>query len=87
MCIRDRYSGVGAMEAKQLQVTFQKVQSIIELWKSIQTDSKLESLLSALTKAFEIIEDTKNADGKKANRKVLIFTESRRTQDLSLIHI
>lgn len=75
------YSGVGAMEAKQLQVTFQKVQSIIELWKSIQTDSKLESLLSALTKAFEIIEDTKNADGKKANRKVLIFTESRRTQD------
>jgi ERCC4-related helicase len=75
------YSGIWAMQAKALQDTYEQVKSIIALGKSMQSDSKRESLLAALSKAFEIIEETKNDDGKKANRKVLIFTESRRTQE------
>lgn len=54
----------------------QKIDECIELAKNIQIDTKSKKLLEALNYSFKIIKE----EGTR-NKKVLIFTESRRTQD------
>lgn len=59
-----------------LDIFIKKIDECIELAKSIEIDTKAQKLLEALNYSFDIIEKDKNR-----NKKILIFTESRRTQD------
>lgn len=60
---------------KQLIEEIAELNSFIEMARGIGTDTKSTTLLDALTTGFEEMWT------KGANRKALIFTESRRTQD------
>ena len=62
------------IDTKQIQKEIAAIQSFINLAEQIKHDSKAKALLIALQKAFEQIELI------GANRKALIFTESKRTQ-------
>lgn len=62
------------VDTKQIQKEIAAIQSFINLAEQIKHDSKAKALLIALQKAFEQIELI------GANRKALIFTESKRTQ-------
>jgi ERCC4-related helicase len=62
-------------DINQLNEEIAELDSLIELAKSIDTDTKSTTLLDALSTGFEEMRL------KGANRKALIFTESRRTQD------
>ncbi|WP_245842437.1 helicase-related protein [Parageobacillus galactosidasius] len=71
-----------AATAEQINVNKEKLEAEIEeleryiLWaRSIQIDSKSRALLKALELGFEKMQEM------QANRKALIFTESRRTQE------
>ena len=59
-----------------LDIFIKEIDECIELAKSIEIDTKAQKLLEALNYSFDIIEKDKNR-----NKKILIFTESRRTQD------
>ncbi len=63
------------IDIKQLNEEITQLNSFIELARSIDTDTKSTTLLDALNTGFEEMR------AKGANRKALIFTESRRTQD------
>jgi len=58
-----------------IEKEIQELETFIELAKSIEIDTKVKSLMSALTKGFE----AQNKLGIK-DHKAIIFTESRRTQ-------
>ncbi|MDK2800953.1 MAG: hypothetical protein PWQ70_2572 [Clostridiales bacterium] len=62
------------IDTKQIQKEIAAIQSFINLAEQIKHDSKAKALLIALQKAFGQIELI------GANRKALIFTESKRTQ-------
>ena len=62
-------------DIKQLNEEIAELNSFIAIARSIDTDTKSTTLLDALTTGFEEMRL------KGANRKALIFTESRRTQD------
>ena len=64
-----------SLDIAQLNYEIDKLNEFIKLAKLIKTDSKSISLLEALTIGFE---ETARLGG---NKKGLIFTESRRTQD------
>lgn len=68
------YSWIKSLEAKQLQDEIWIVKNIIQKWNAISKDSKVESLKKAIETAYEELEKL------WANRKILIFTESRMTQ-------
>ncbi len=63
------------IDIKQLNEEIAKLNSFVELAQNIETDTKSTTLLDALNTGFEEMRI------KGANRKALIFTESRRTQD------
>ncbi|KAB7889540.1 hypothetical protein GBG19_05655 [Poseidonibacter ostreae] len=58
-----------------IQDEIEQLKSFIDIAKSIEVDTKVKALLSALEKGFE----EQNKLG--ANKKAIIFTESRRTQE------
>lgn len=58
-----------------IQDEIEQLKSFIDIAKSIEVDTKVKALLSALEKGFE--EQYKLG----ANKKAIIFTESRRTQE------
>lgn len=58
-----------------LKANLKQIQAIISLWENIQEDNKIQSLLDAIQTSYEQL------DQLGAKKKVLIFTESRRTQD------
>ena len=60
-------------DINQLNEEIAELNSFIEMARSIDTDTKSTTLLDALTTGFEEMRL------KGANRKALIFTESRRT--------
>lgn len=62
-------------ERKAISIELEKLRVYSKLAKSIKTNAKGENLLTALEKGFD---ETEKRGGK---RKVVIFTESRRTQD------
>ncbi|MDV7341577.1 SNF2-related protein [Terasakiella sp. A23] len=64
--------------SKSLQREIDELTRFIQLAKSLKTDTKARSLLTALDKGFSSLKET------NAPRKALIFTESRRTQDFLL---
>lgn len=59
----------------KLEADLQYIYKVIELWETITEDNKAQALLGAIHTAYEQI------DQLWAKRKVLVFTESRRTQD------
>ncbi len=68
-------------EQEELKIKLEKInkeiedlQSFIDLAKSVKTDSKTKHLIEAINGGFAVMD-------KGANRKALIFTESRRTQN------
>lgn len=68
------YQGLNSFEAQQLATAIKQIAEFIALAKSITRDSKAEALLQAITLAYQELEKL------GARRKILIFTESRRTQ-------
>ena len=68
------YEWIKSFEAQQLATAIKQVDHFIGLAKAIKRDTKAETLLKAIKVAYEEL-------GKLwARRKILIFTESRRTQ-------
>lgn len=68
------YEGLNSFEAAQLSKAIKQVESFIAMAKSIVVDSKAEALLQAIALAYKELEKL------WARKKILIFTESRRTQ-------
>ncbi len=64
-----------ALDKRKLEAEIAELEGYIKQAQNIGTDSKTESLLTALEVGFQELEKM------GANRKALIFTESRRTQD------
>jgi len=62
-------------DIKAIEKEIEELETFIELAKSIEVDTKVKSLMSALEKGFE----AQNTLGVK-EQKAIIFTESRRTQ-------
>lgn len=62
-------------QMEQLSWEIEELKGFLKLAQSIQTDTKAKALLIALEKSFPKLHDL------WANKKALIFTESRRTQD------
>lgn len=65
-----------SIDPEKLLAEIKLIDEFIEIAKRITVDSKAMKLLESLNYAFEQLEKTEGA-----NRKVLIFTESRKTQD------
>lgn len=59
----------------KLEWDLKEIQKIIELWEKINDDNKADALLQAIHTAYQQLDEL------GARKKVLIFTESRRTQD------
>lgn len=59
----------------KLKSDLKYIQKVVELWEKIEKDNKAQALLHAIQTAYEQL------DQLWARKKVLIFTESRRTQD------
>jgi len=59
----------------RLLADLNQIRAIISLWENIHEDNKIKSLLDAIQTSYEQLSHL------GAKRKVLIFTESRRTQD------
>lgn len=68
------YEWIGSFEATQLSTAIKQVDQFITLAKAIKKDSKAETLVKAIKVAYQQLESL------GARRKILIFTESRRTQ-------
>lgn len=68
-------------ELNDVQAELDNVSTFKELAISIEKNAKGEKLLTALTKGFEKLEEL------GANRKAILFTESRRTQQYLLDHL
>lgn len=68
------YEWIWSFEAKQLSTAIKQVDQFITLAKVIKKDSKAETLVKAIKVAYQQLESL------GARRKILIFTESRRTQ-------
>lgn len=64
------------IDPEKLLAEIKLIDEFIEVAKRITVDSKATKLLESLNYAFDQLEKTEGA-----NRKVLIFTESRKTQD------
>lgn len=65
-------------DATAIKAEIEELKQFRDLAKSIQENSKAKKLFTALEQAFEKLNEL------GANRKALIFTESRRTQDFLL---
>lgn len=63
-----------AIQGRLVANELESLDDLIQRAESITTDSKSKSLLGALSKAFNRLEEV------RANQKALIFTESRKTQ-------
>ena len=63
------------IDIDKLKAEIDNLDRIISLAKSVKTESKYTALKDAITFGFKQLEDL------NANRKILIFTESRRTQN------
>ena len=70
LCLEDR-----PIDKEKLQIEINNLSKIIELAKSINVESKYEALRDAIKYSFSYLKEL------NANEKILIFTESRRTQD------
>lgn len=63
------------IDSQKLDEEIQNLSSLITQAQNVKTDAKSNTLLEAIEIGFEKL------DGMGANKKVVIFTESRRTQD------
>lgn len=62
-------------DIKNLQDEIEQLKSFIDIAKTIEVDTKVKALMSALSRGF------KEQESLGANKKALIFTESKRTQE------
>lgn len=60
---------------KDLEYQLTQIDEIVSMWEKIEHDNKAQALLKAINTAYEELQKL------WARKKVLIFTESRRTQD------
>ena len=75
-CVEEEQELDEVINPEKLLAEIKLIDEFIEIAKRITVDSKASKLLESLNYAFDQLEKTEGA-----NRKVLIFTESRKTQD------